>query len=650
MLNYQLLLIFTIFLSITNFSYAQIYEMGETAEINDCNGIFVDPGGFSGDYPAAANFETLICSENTTPGLTHIRLDFTELELMIGDTIRFFDGVNSLAPAIVLPVDMHAPTPFSIQASALNVSGCVFMQFQSDDAGQASGWRSNINCQQPCQRIDSDLTNAQNPDEGDNVYYYCPGDTAHFTADVLFPENDLAYSQSVESSLFEWFINGQESSYTDQELALPIDASGIYNLSLRVYDIMGCRNLVVGEETVIAGVAPELTIDESLNEPVCPGDIIELFTYFDLNSPLPGVGVSLTDITSDVLRSELTLDPPLLLPDGTGGFYQSSINILTSPPGATVSNELKLDSIWFELEHSYGGDLDIEIICPNGQSAFIIDFPTTIGTTNFGEPYATAPVDQESFDLTPGLPYRYNVVDEGPLTFEEFSEIAPIYAYTTVPSTTTGNTFTYSDTYFPEDTYRSEEPFNSFNSCPIRGEWTIRIQDNLGLDNGSIFAWGLAFTGAMDSLIENTVSWEWEANPSITEFGENSIEVLVSADEPILSFSASDSYGCTSEIDYAINILPESDLQCQGFAPVEPELEVNPFPWPNPFTNDLRLQLRDDGPAQLQVLNINGQMVYEAITEGYHEINTSAWPAGVYWLQLVQLDGNQIYTKRVIKQ
>ena len=650
MLNYRLLLIFTIFLSITNFSYAQIYEMGEVAEISDCNGIFVDPGGFSGDYPAAVNFETLICSENTTPGLTHIRLDFTELVLMVGDTIRFFDGVNSLAPAIALPVDMHAPTPFSIQASALNVSGCVFMQFQSDDAGQASGWRSNINCQQPCQRIDSNITNAQNPDEGDNVYYYCSGDTARFTADILFPENDFAYPQSVESSLFEWFINGQESSYTDQELALPIDESGVYALSVRVYDSMGCQNLAVGEEILIVGVAPDLTIDDSLNEAVCPGDVIELFTYFDLDNPLPGVGVSLNNITSDILRNEISINPPLALPDGTGAIYESTIDILYSPVGAVVNSELKLDSVWFELEHSYGGDLDIEVICPNGQTVSIIDYPTFIGSTNFGEPFATGPVDQQSQDLTPGIPYRYNVIDQDAPTFEEFAEIAPNYTYTTVSSTTTGDSFTYSDNYLPEGTYRSQELYNNLNGCPIRGEWTIRVQDNLGLDNGFVYGWGLAFTGATDSLIENTVSWEWEANPSIAEIGENSIEVLVSTDEPVLTFSASDSYGCTSEIDYVINILSESDLLCQGFAPVEPELEVNPFPWPNPFTNDLRLNLSDDAPAQVQVLNINGQLIYEAITGGYHEINTSAWPAGVYWLRLVQMDGKQIYTRRLVKQ
>ena len=650
----RFLYLLSIFLLVAQHLVAQVYVMEDGLLIADCNAFFTDPGGLENDYPSSADLETVICSENLT-GLTHVRLDFRSLDLLPADTIRFFDGEDSSAPEITLPIDIHAFDNFSVQASAANPSGCLLVQFKSDAKAQAAGWRADINCQMPCQGIDSEITTEQPADEGENTFYFCPGDTAYFSGTALFPQNDILYSQSIENCTFQWKINDQETNFLGQDLALPIAETGLYDLSLEVTDQMGCRNTYEGNARLIVGSYPDLQIDETLLDPVCRGDVLELSTYFDFENPGLGVGIDtiVEQILTSSLQAELLIDPPLGLPDGVGEEYLSVIEVTNSPGDPVVSSTVTLDSVWFFMEHSYSGDLDIEVICPSGVSAYIIEYPNTLGTTNFGEPFASGAVDGESADPTPGVPYRYTVTDHDAPTFSEFDETAPTYTYTTVPSQETGQTFIYSDTYFPAGTYSSQDPFTVFNGCPVNGEWTLRIVDNIGLDNGYMFGWGLAFNGAEQTIIQNRISWQWEDNENIISEEENTIEVLVpNQDELTLTFTANDSYGCVSEVDYQLDILPGNNPTCNSLPSPPVGVDGSPMwppPSPNPFTTELNLNFADHGPSHVQIYNINGLIVYEDTLEDSYRIDTSSWPVGIYWVRYRQLEGNQMYTTRVIK-
>lgn len=182
------------------------------------------------------------------------------------------------------------------------------------------------------------------------------------------------------------------------------------------------------------------------------------------------------------------------LPDGTGASYQSTITFNQFPQGATIESPSDLVFVDLNLEHSYSGDLDIALICPDGTRINLLSFPSGLGSTNFGEPFATNPVDGESSDLTPGIPYTYRfVANAANGTIPAFDATAPSYIYTTVPSELTGETFTYTDTYIPAGEYEPVEPFASLVGCPLNGEWTIEVTDNLGLDNGWLFGWSIGF-------------------------------------------------------------------------------------------------------------------------------------------------------------
>ena len=78
----------------------------------------------------------------------------------------------------------------------------------------------------------------------------------------------------------------------------------------------------------------------------------------------------------------------------------------------------QISQVRLVLEHSYLGDLDIELISPSGQVIFL---QTQGGfSANLGEPWATGTVDGSSNNTTPGIGYQYCFVPDD--TFPTLTE------------------------------------------------------------------------------------------------------------------------------------------------------------------------------------------------------------------------------------
>ena len=54
------------------------------------------------------------------------------------------------------------------------------------------------------------------------------------------------------------------------------------------------------------------------------------------------------------------------LPDGSGINYTTSINISGFTPGITIQNPTDIEKMCVKIEHSYLGDLEMMLTCPNG--------------------------------------------------------------------------------------------------------------------------------------------------------------------------------------------------------------------------------------------------------------------------------------------
>lgn len=556
---------FLFFMGICSFSLsAQSYLMNGNP-ITDCQGFFQDSGGGSGSYGVNENFTTVICSDGTEG--THIQLIFSSIDIGAGETITFYDADNP-DPAFAFDGAflLNPTNPFIIQATAANTSGCITVVFTSDGTDEGnSGWSADINCIAACQIILADLVNttpAMMPVDTGWIDI-CPGDRVSFNGAGIYPQNNIVYNHSDQTSTFEWdFGNGNTA--IGPNVTNVFEEPGGYIVQLEIRDQFGCENTNFISQRIRVSPYPTYQFGGTLDPTICSGDSIRVTSSIDANS---NSNVTVFPNTGTFAQAGVRSDT-LLLPDGSGGQYQESISFTQFRPGATLTNPSDICSVTLDLEHSYSGDLDIELICPDGTSIFILEFPSGLGSTNFGEPFASNPVDGQSSDLTPGIPYTYTFTETAANgTLPQFDGTAPNYTYTTVPSNNTGNTFTYTDSYFPEGEYRPEESFANFLGCPLNGDWTIRVTDNLGLDNGWLFQWSITFKDYLfpdvETFTPNFVDYGWETNPTVISATQDSILASpINAGVAAYTFFVLDDFGCLNDTTLNFEVLPPSHPDC----------------------------------------------------------------------------------------
>ena len=77
--------------------------------------------------------------------------------------------------------------------------------------------------------------------------------------------------------------------------------------------------------------------------------------------------------------------------------------------------------------------------------------------------------------------------------------------------------------------YQPVQPFTNLIGSTLNGNWTLRVTDNLNIDNGYIFSWGINFDSALiptDYQFTPVVtSSNWTPDPSITNVSGNQITV-----------------------------------------------------------------------------------------------------------------------------
>lgn len=542
---------------------AQTFPM-DGSPITACSGFFTDSGGNNGDYQANEDYTTTICSDGSSG--THIKLIFSAPGIIEGDSLCFYDGTDTSAPLLSCHSDFSPNSPFIVQATAANTSGCLTVTFTSDGVDEGPGWSSIIECIAACQTIITTLASTDPmvspPDTG--YIDICPGDRVFFNAMGQYPQDGLIYNHSDNTSSFSWNF-GDGTVAVGPNTSHVFDEPGGYIVQVEIEDQFGCTSTNFISQRIRVSTYPDFELAGVTSEGICAGDTVELNAF--VNTIDSAYNLSVQPTGGSFVQAG-ALSDTLLLPDGTGASYQTSIGFTQFSPGAVLTDPEDLLGVSLFLEHSYGGDLDIELICPNGQSAYILDFPSGVGSTNFGEPWATGAIDGQSFDLTPGTPYEYTFVNSN----SEYGTLPSVannfnYTYTTVPSIYTGDTYNYSDNYFPAGTYEPVESFNNLAGCPLNGEWTIRVQDNLGLDNGWLFRWEIAFADELYPVIETfqpeLVDWAWEQNSTIDYYSQDSISaILTNAGSTNYTFSVEDNFGCTYDTTVVITALPPTHPDC----------------------------------------------------------------------------------------
>lgn len=518
----------------------QSYEIdafnGQT--VTTCGGNFYDSGGPTGGYQNGENYTITFCP--ATPGAA-IQIQFSFFNVQGSSQLCVFDGTSTAANAIGCTND--ATLVSAIGATAANTSGCITLQYTSTSTG--GGWIGAITCRTPCQPVLPFIPTAAT---ADSVYSptpayldICQGETINFIGSANYPQNNLIYVQDDATSRFDWnFGDGLGVIGNAQFATYTFPNPGGYRVKLKVTDQNGC----IGEMTQNIRVSTDPSISTIItNDTICLGDT----TFYQ----------ALAQPTQGSFAPPFIVADSLYLPDGIGVAYSNSVNVGIFPTGATVTNPNDINSICLLFEHSYLGDLQMEVTCPNGTTVVLKPYPGG-GNTFLGEPVDIGP------NGISGLGYNYCFTDINPTYGTMLNEsFQHFYNYTDV----LGNTYT-NQPYLPSGSYTSENPLSGFVGCPLNGNWTFTISDNLGADDGFIFNWRINFAPSLYPNIEYFTpgihAQGWQNAPGILNgAGTNSVELSpTTPGTHTFIYQVVDSFGCTYNNPFTLVVLPPGDLAC----------------------------------------------------------------------------------------
>ncbi|MFT7283531.1 gliding motility-associated C-terminal domain-containing protein [Nonlabens sp.] len=497
----------------TAFASAQEFAMTD-GSFTTCTGSFTDSGGLTGNYTNGEDSIITFCSPFATDDM---QVTFNSFALASGEFLFVYDGDDVTAPLIGVYLGMNSPG--FILASAANTSGCITFRFRSDSTNVSAGWEATIACFDNCQSIASSVVSVPAPDT-DNVIRICQGETINFTGSANF-------SNDSTGATYEFVLSDGTvvSGFTASETYA---GPGIYRVDFVATDPTGCRDRSIGESSDVViqvSTTPDFTGTQAADTSICFGES--------------------TDITGLVETTEFfaNVAPPItgqtFLPDGSGVAYQTCIDVSGFNVGTTFQSASDLISVFINMEHSYMGDLDITLTAPDGSQVNFLDYPNSGGGRFLGQA-----LDDNT--NTPGVGETYTFTEGGAATATLDGSTAAVGFGAIMP---------------PVD-YLPEDPFSNFIGTPLNGLWCLDIVDNLGIDNGYIFEWGINFNPAIiptaGSYEPGEVSEMWEANADITATNANVITVTPTvAGQNCYNFSFTDSFGCTYIETVCVNVAPE---------------------------------------------------------------------------------------------
>lgn len=570
----------------TSFSFGQVVLMGEPGynEANpaDCGTFGVSANNFfddgaAGNYSANFNDTTVFCPDLTQG--TKMTVTFAinagyEFDVDGSDWLYVYDGPTTAAPLLGQHNSVTDPTGFAHTATWNNPSGCLTIVFISDGAVEGTGWNANVQCgnqNQPFEPHIEAFVNGQGPNALNPVdtgfVDVCFGDSILFVAKPIFPYSfettGYGYSQNLTNVTYEWYTSdGGTHPDNDSIWFTPPSRNG-FLVDLKISDNfpqierMLCK-VRVSQLPNFAGTGP-------LEDTVCLG---QQTTLIGGVTPTDTVGVNIPAGQFQLGGSFAGLT---YLPDGSGQQYQAPIDISGFPAGATITNAQDLNQVCITMEHSYLGDLEIALECPNGTQVPLVNsfgggfIPggTSGGGTYLGHPFDDAGGGGAGIGWEYCFSSVFNTIT-GSMTANLGNTIGVPFIAANPPTQPTP--LSAGNSIDPSVTYEPETSFANFAGCPINGQWTIIVQDNLGTDDGWIFEWGLFFDPSFfpgSSSYQNyVVTDEWLNDPTIIS-GQNDTLLVVQPNTPgdyDYTYTVIDDFGCYYDTTVTLYVLPQPEI------------------------------------------------------------------------------------------
>ncbi len=513
--------IFIIFIFLIGNYYSQTTYIFDSSldgqTISTCSGTFYDEGGSTGDYSSYSDYTVTFCATNSTD---QIRLDFSNLYLETGyDQLEFFDGSSISSPSMGI-IDFDDGSSVSIQSSGQ----CLTITFSSDVSTEGSGWEGVISCITPC---DNPVSSAVVSSGSSPVNRACLNESFSFDGASSTPGTGF----SIVS--YDWdFGDGNSASGVSQTHSY--SSPGEYTVQLTVTDNNGCVNNNLVDLVVQVGTVPTFT-GTTADLTTCSGSLECLDGFF---TPTQWVGNPPPQNTTAVLA----------LPDGSGVCYEQGIAV-TGFTGINITSAADIESISAELNHTWAGDISIEVECPTGQVVSLFNNDGTWNTPN---------ISSENFgDAANGVSWTYEFEETGS-TIDDWGAANP--------SATT-------DSNIPAGSYASEQSFAGFIGCPVNGTWTIRICDLYTSDDGEATSWSLdlnstisnsTFTPSIGSNCDSTL---WSGSTpsdnaiiSSTSTDCNQVCVTPSSGSYDFVYSVTDNFACSYDTTITVTVDPNAPV------------------------------------------------------------------------------------------
>lgn len=526
---------------------------------------FFDNGG-GADYGANRRDTIVVCPD--LPNGPKISLVFGinagyTFDVDASDTIYVFDGPNTSSPLLGTLNSGIDPNGGTFASSfENNPSGCLTVVFHSDAAGEGTGWDANITCGNPFQPFEPHIeayVNGVGPnalDPIDTGYVdICFGDSILLIAKPIFPysleANGFGYSQNLENMDYEWtFSNGVTGANNDSIWFRPNVRGGFY-LGLIITDQFPQLQQIACKIRV--SQLPNFNGTGAAVNPICAYDQGLILGGV---SSIDTVGVDIPPGSFDIGGTVAGLT---YLPDGSGQEYSTTITMGGFPDGATFGPESDLQNICLTMEHSYLGDLEVWLECPDGTEVALINSYDPGHIAGGFDGGGTFLGDADDFgNGTPGVGFEYCFSSVNSTFGTMGDELA---GGNTVPTDISSG-----EAMNPDGVYLPESSFGDFNGCPLNGDWTIHVRDNLAIDDGYIFEWGLYFDASLfpetESYLNYIVEDHWEADPTIVgTASDTAIVVLPNFPGTYdYTFVVTDDFGCVYDTTVNITVRDTIDL------------------------------------------------------------------------------------------
>lgn len=524
---------------------------------------FYDSGADTADYGINENEVITICPDLVNGGKISVsfatNIGFS-WNVDGSDTLYIYDGPTTSAALLGAYNSITNPNGFFISASWNNTSGCLTFKFVSDGAISGTGWAANLSCGNPPQPFTPHIkaflngTGSDFLNPADTGYAdICFGDSILFVASGTYPFAPVSpatfpgYVQNDNNCTYLWNISDGSTSTNNSVWFKPPSRAG-YLVTLKMKDPVNQQE-VIKAKVRVSTIPSFAEMSGALESTICLGQTTMILGGVT-NTDTIGVNGTEASFETGGVFAGLTY-----LPDGSGANYTTSIAIADFLPGQTITNASDIQQMCVTMEHSFLGDLEMVLTCPNGTQTTIFNgFNGTGGlvTGGFGGSGTFLGQANDSGNGTPGIGWEYCFSDNA--VWGTFATEFAASNFTAVTTPSFGQAMS-------AGAYKPEQNFSNFIGCPINGNWTITVRDNQGIDDGYIFEWGVYFNPAINPNTEYytplIVSEAWQPDPTIIS-GQNDTAITVkptALGPHSYTFTATDNFGCTYDTTVTIQVI-----------------------------------------------------------------------------------------------